>query len=172
MLTDVGTLFKVSQWFHTCKRWHTAAVGHAALLPVSPFGSRWVIWAWNKVEDQQTDRHFCISVYASSRAYMLLLSTLINQYWFQIELRGGMKSEVCGRPTPSFVLLWKKNEITRYVLWQMVPEVWIYSADYLTVRPPLCFSTRGKMKQVNGLPSTCMDSHVHSGTRASRWWVW
>lgn len=76
MLTDVDTLFKESQWFHTCKHWHTAAIGSAALLPVSPFCSCWVIWAWSKVEDQQTDRHFCISSYASSRAYMLLLSKL------------------------------------------------------------------------------------------------
>lgn len=110
MLTDVDTLFKESQWFHTCKRWHTAAIGSAALLPVSPFCSCWVIWAWSKVEDQQTDRHFCISSYASSRAYMLLLSKLINPYWFQIGLCGGMKSQVCGRPTPSFVLLWKKTK--------------------------------------------------------------
>lgn len=109
MLTDVDTLFKESQWFHTCKHWHTAAIGSAALLPVSPFCSCWVIWAWSKVEDQQTDRHFCISSYASSRAYMLLLSKLINPYWFQIGLCGGMKSQVCGRPTPSFVLLWKKR---------------------------------------------------------------
>ena len=170
MLTDVDTWFKDSKCFKTCKCWDSAAFSSSALLPISPFGSCWGIWAWNKVEDQQTDRHFYISSYAASHAYMLLRSKLINRYRFQIELCSGMKSEVCGRPTPPFMLLWKKK-ITRYILRQMVPEVWIYSAD-LTVRPPPCFSTRGKVKQVNGLLSACMDSYVHSDSCDSRWWVW